>query len=137
MAQNLYRLIHYANIAKVPFGNGGGGGADLKGKDILSAVISYFEDASLRPLFWSFVLIDHLHAPGIGKDERPWRLKAAIAHSWHAHPGSIKAVAVGDGERTVFTAGFGAKMKGLVKQWKLSTTQCVMDYTGHEEVSAT
>lgn len=70
---------------------------------------------------------------GIGKDERPWRLKAAIAHSWHAHPGSIKAVAVGDGERTVFTAGFGAKMKGLVKQWKLSTTQCVMDYTGHEE----
>ena len=71
---------------------------------------------------------------GGGKDDQPWKLKMITCHAWRAHPGPLKAIAVGDGEATIFTAGVGTKMRGLIKQWKLSTTQDIMEYTGHEEV---
>jgi WD repeat-containing protein 81 len=85
---------------------------------------------------WEFT--DYVNRTGLvfsgRKDDQPWKLKMTTCHSWRAHPGPLKAIAVGDGEATIFTAGVGTKMRGLVKQWKMSTTQDIMEYTGHEEV---
>ncbi|KAI5077475.1 hypothetical protein GOP47_0007299 [Adiantum capillus-veneris] len=81
---------------------------------------------------------DYLSRPGLvlnaAKDERPWPVKATVSYAWRAHSGPLKAIAFGDGESSFFTAGVGTKMRGLVKQWQLSTTKAIMGYTGHEEV---
>ncbi|KAH9325541.1 hypothetical protein KI387_005719, partial [Taxus chinensis] len=67
------------------------------------------------------------------KDEYPWRLKASVLHSVRAHPGILRAVAVEDDECTVFSAGAGPRVRGIIYKWQLSTMDCVIGYAGHEE----
>ncbi|KAH6556310.1 hypothetical protein KP509_1Z188400 [Ceratopteris richardii] len=81
---------------------------------------------------------EYLNRPGLifnaAKEERPWKVKTNISHGWRAHSGTLRALAVSDGETAVFTAGAGAKMRGLVRKWDISTLQLEMEYTGHIEV---
>ncbi|XP_057859002.2 protein GFS12 isoform X1 [Cryptomeria japonica] len=93
-----------------------------------------------EPWSWLPTAVDTWEGPeflgrlGGMKDEHPWRLKASVLHSVRAHPGVLRAVAVEDDECTVFSAGTGPRVRGIVYKWQLSTMDCMIGYTGHEEV---
>lgn len=70
---------------------------------------------------------------GLAKDEQPWKLSSIILHSIRVHSGGMRAAAVMEDENTVFTAG-GSGSDSVVRQWKLATSECCMEYGGHQEV---
>lgn len=75
---------------------------------------------------------------GLAKDEQPWELNAVILHSFRVHSGAMRTIAVMEDENTVFTGGGGGSRGGsVVRQWKLGTSECCMEYSGHQEVSST
>jgi hypothetical protein len=69
----------------------------------------------------------------MAKDEQPWKLSAVILHSLRVHSGTMRAAAAMEDENTVFTAG-GSGSNSVVRQWKLATSECCMEYGGHQEV---
>lgn len=73
---------------------------------------------------------------GLAKDEQPWKLSSIILHSIRVHSGGMRAAAVMEDENTVFTAG-GSGSDSVVRQWKLATSECCMEYGGHQEVVQT
>eukprot|EP01018_Ginkgo_biloba_P009374 Gb_38045 [translate_table: standard] len=93
-----------------------------------------------EPWFWLPSTADSWEGPeflsrlGSIKDEHPWKLKASVLHSVRAHPGALRAVAVGNDECTVFSAGVGPRARGMVCKWRLSTMDCGISYLGHDEV---
>ncbi|XP_068662652.1 protein GFS12 [Aristolochia californica] len=93
-----------------------------------------------EPWFWfhgpatSWDGPDFLSRAGNVKDELPWKIKAAVLHSVRAHPGSLRTLAVGNDECTVFTGGAGPSFRGTVQKWELSKMDCLFGYYGHEEV---
>lgn len=92
---------------------------------------------------WSWVpdIVDNFGSPeaflrggsGLAKDEQPWKLSSIILHSIRVHSGGMRAAAVMEDENTVFTAG-GSGSDSVVRQWKLATSECCMEYGGHQEV---
>lgn len=73
---------------------------------------------------------------GLAKDEQPWELNSVILHSWQVHSGVVRATAVAEDENMVLTAGGGPKGGSVVRQWKLATSECSMEYSGHQEVGS-
>ncbi|KAL2641267.1 hypothetical protein R1flu_008854 [Riccia fluitans] len=70
---------------------------------------------------------------GLAQDDQTWDLSSTIVHSWKAHTGHIKATIIAEDETTIYTAGGGPRGGSVVRQWKLSTCECITEYTGHEE----
>lgn len=110
---------------------------DNRGNASSEAPLCYGE---YEPWCWLPSMADSWEGPeflgrlGSIKDEHPWRLKASVLHSVRAHPGALRAVAVEEDECTVFSAGTGQRMRGIVCKWRLSTLNCMIGYLGHEEV---
>lgn len=110
---------------------------DNRGNASSEAPLCYGE---YEPWCWLPSMADSWEGPeflgrlGSIKDEHPWRLKASVLHSVRAHPGALRAVAVEEDECTVFSAGTGQRMRGIVCKWRLSTLNCMTGYLGHEEV---
>ncbi|GAB4859035.1 hypothetical protein Ancab_010503 [Ancistrocladus abbreviatus] len=76
---------------------------------------------------------DFLGRAGGLKDERAWKIRAAVIYSVRAHHGALRSLAVGEDECTVFTAGVGPGFRGTVQKWDLSSVDCVSGYYGHDE----
>ncbi|XP_039020629.1 protein GFS12-like isoform X1 [Hibiscus syriacus] len=93
-----------------------------------------------EPWFWfpvpaaSWDGSDLLGRFGGPKDEFPWKIRASVLSSVHAHQGALRSLAVCQDENTVFTAGIGPGFKGTVQKWDLARINCVSGYYGHEEV---
>ncbi|KAG0618615.1 hypothetical protein M758_4G078200 [Ceratodon purpureus] len=93
-----------------------------------------------EPWSWAPAIVDNfgsLEASsrgglGMAKDEQPWKLSAVILHSVRVHSGGMRASAAMEDENTVFTAG-GSGSESVVRQWNLSTSECCMEYDGHQE----
>ncbi|KAL3677663.1 hypothetical protein R1sor_020619 [Riccia sorocarpa] len=70
---------------------------------------------------------------GLVQDDQTWNLSSTIIHSWKAHTGLIKSTVIAEDENTVYTAGGGPRGGSVVRQWKLSSCECITEYAGHEE----
>ncbi|BBN00900.1 WD repeat-containing protein 81 [Marchantia polymorpha subsp. ruderalis] len=70
---------------------------------------------------------------GLAHDESSWNLTSTIIHSWKAHTGLVRSTIVAEDENSVYTAGGGPRGGSVVRQWRLSTSECVTEYAGHEE----
>ncbi|KAK0574215.1 hypothetical protein LWI29_019870 [Acer saccharum] len=73
------------------------------------------------------------HVGGL-KDEIPWKIRASVISSVHAHHGALRSLVVCQDECTVFIAGVGPGFKGTVQKWVLTRINNVSGYYGHEEV---
>ncbi|CAM6117206.1 unnamed protein product [Calypogeia fissa] len=82
---------------------------------------------------WDAEGFGRIGAVGLTKDDHSWGLNTTILDSWRAHNGLIRSTILAEDENTIFTAGGGPRGGSVVREWKLSTQECVMEYSGHEE----
>ncbi|KAE8731018.1 S-adenosylmethionine synthase family protein [Hibiscus syriacus] len=86
-----------------------------------------------EPWFWfpspaaSWDGSDLLGRFGGPKDEFPWKIRASVLSSVHAHQGALRSLAICQDENTVFTAGIGPGFKGTVQKWDLARINCVVN----------